>query len=126
MFEVWKDFTFESAHRLPNHGGKCARLHGHSYRMRVTCSSDELTKIGPSAGFVIDYYDIRRAVEPIVEDLLDHRYLNESTKLENPTVELLAEWLWGLLKPKLRSLSEIEIQETCTAGIKYRPQCAST
>ena len=28
--------TFAAAHRLPEHEGKCARLHGHTYGLEVT------------------------------------------------------------------------------------------
>jgi len=40
--EIFKEFTFEAAHRLPNvpEGHKCARLHGHSFRVELICEGE--------------------------------------------------------------------------------------
>ena len=72
--EIFREFTFEAAHRLPNvpEGHKCARLHGHSYRVEVHVAGD----VGPVSGWVMDFADIKAAFKPL-EDRLDHHYLNE-------------------------------------------------
>lgn len=110
---VYKDFSFDSAHRLPNvpEGHKCARLHGHTYRVKVWCEGD----IGKYDGWVLDYADIAAVVAPVIDEL-DHRYLNEIEGLPNPTCELIGAWMWDRIKPGLRELCRIEIAETCTAG----------
>lgn len=115
--EIWKDFTFEAAHLLPNvpEGHKCKRLHGHSYRVRVCVEAD----LDPVLGWVIDFADISAAFDPI-RLRLDHYYLNEIEGLENPTSEALARWIWERLQPALPILSRIEVSETCTAGCAYR------
>ena len=115
--EIFKEFQFEAAHRLPNvpAGHKCARLHGHSFVVRLTVSGDA---VEPS-GWVMDFADIKTAFQPVYE-LLDHYYLNDIPGLENPTSENLARWIWQALKPRLHSLSAIEIRETCTTGCVYR------
>lgn len=115
--EIYKEFTFEAAHRLPHvpEGHKCARLHGHSFRVRVTV----VGKVGARTGWVMDYGDIKAVVAPIHERL-DHRYLNEIEGLENPTSEALAKWLWRALVPALPSLAAVEVRETCTTGCVYR------
>ncbi len=114
--EIFKEFTFEAAHRLPNlpPGHKCSRLHGHSFRVRVCVSGpvDERT------GWVMDFGDIKARCKPVIDEL-DHRYLNEIPGLENPTSERIAEWLWQRLHPVLPELSAIEVRETCTAGCRY-------
>ncbi|MFT5211806.1 MAG: 6-pyruvoyltetrahydropterin/6-carboxytetrahydropterin synthase [Flavobacterium sp.] len=114
--EIYKDFTFEAAHRLPNVplGHKCARLHGHSFMVRVVVSGD----IGQASGWVMDFTDIKTAFKPIEEEL-DHYYLNDIAGLENPTSEVLAKWIWARLKLSLPLLSKIEIKETCTSGCIY-------
>ncbi len=114
--DLYKDFTFEAAHRLPNvpPGHKCARLHGHSFRVRVWVSGE----VDPQTGWVMDYADIKAACKPIIEQL-DHYYLNEIPGLENPTSEHLAGWIWHRLKPILPLLSKVEVRETCTAGCVY-------
>jgi len=114
--EIFKDFAFEAAHRLPNvpEGHKCARLHGHSFRVRVTISGP----VDPHLGWVMDFADVKRACRA-VEDRLDHRYLNEIEGLENPTSEVLARWIWERLAPDL-PLAAVEVRETCTTGCVYR------
>jgi 6-pyruvoyltetrahydropterin/6-carboxytetrahydropterin synthase len=115
--EIFKEFTFEAAHRLPNvpPGHKCARLHGHSFRVEVHVQGEA----DPVLGWVCDFADLRTAFQPIL-DRLDHYYLNEIEGLENPTSENLARWIWARLSPALRQLSKIVIRETCTTGCIYR------
>lgn len=115
--EIFREFTFEAAHRLPKvpSGHKCARLHGHSYRVFVHVSG----AIDPRYGWVMDFGDIKAAVAPVI-DRLDHYYLNDIAGLENPTSEILAAWIWAELKPELPGLSAITVRETCTSGATYR------
>ena len=115
--ELFADFTFEAAHRLPNVASehKCARLHGHSFRVRVTVTGP----VDPKLGWVIDFADVKQAFAPLHAQL-DHYYLNEIKGLENPTSEVLAMWLWRRLKPTLPMLSAVEVRETCTVGCIYR------
>lgn len=109
-------FYVEAAHRLPNvpEGHKCSRLHGHSFRIEIHISGE----VADDAGWVMDFSEISKAFSPLYEQL-DHHYLNEVDGLENPTSENLAIWIWERLKPSLRMLSKIVIQETCTAGCVY-------
>ena len=113
---LYKDFSFEAAHRLPNvpAGHKCARLHGHSFLVRVTVDGP----VGERTGWVMDFADLKVAFAPL-HDRLDHRYLNEVPGLENPTSEQLAQWIWQALKPGLPQLHRIVVHETCTAGCVY-------
>ncbi|MEU9379538.1 6-carboxytetrahydropterin synthase QueD [Streptomyces sp. NPDC048279] len=115
--EIFREFTFESAHRLPNvpEGHKCARLHGHSYKVIVHVEGP----VGAESGWVMDFGDVKRAFKPI-EARLDHYYLNEIEGLENPTSEVLARWIWDRLKPTLPGLSALTVRETCTSGCTYR------
>lgn len=114
--EIFREFTFEAAHRLPQvpEGHKCARLHGHSYRLEVHVRGE----VDPTAGWVMDFADIKAAVKPVIEQL-DHYYLNEVPGLENPTSENLARWAWERLADTL-PLSAIVVRETCTSGCVYR------
>lgn len=117
MTEIFREFTFEAAHRLPNvpDGHKCARLHGHSYRVAVHVTGP----VDERLGWVMDFGDIKSAVNPVIE-CLDHYYLNEVVGLENPTSERLAEWLWTQVFSALPTLSAITVRETCTSGAVYR------
>ena len=114
--DIFKAFTIEAAHRLPNvpEGHKCARLHGHSFRIELHVSGD----IDPHFGWVMDFADLKAAFKPLY-DQLDHHYLNEIEGLENPTSERLAQWIWERMKPRVPLLSGVVVRETCTAGSRY-------
>jgi 6-pyruvoyltetrahydropterin/6-carboxytetrahydropterin synthase len=113
---IWKEFTFDSAHYLPNvpSGHKCGRMHGHTFKVRLEVTGEP----SPSTGWVMDFGDIKSVVKPIV-DMIDHAVLNDYAGLENPTSENLALWFWLRLKTKIPSLSAVEVQETCTCGARY-------
>jgi len=119
MFILKKQFKFEASHQLPNHDGKCARLHGHSWVMVIWVEGDRLITEGCKQGMVIDYGDISRIVKPLVNDHLDHYHLNDSMGLINPTSESIAVWVYERLKPSLDCLYAVEIQETCTSSCIY-------
>ncbi|MEV0731901.1 6-carboxytetrahydropterin synthase QueD [Polymorphospora sp. NPDC050346] len=114
--EIFREFTFEAAHRLPNvpEGHKCARLHGHSYRVQVHVTGE----VDPQAGWLMDFGDLKEAFQPLHAQL-DHHYLNEVAGLENPTSEVLARWIWDRLIDLL-PLSAVMVRETCTSGCIYR------
>lgn len=108
---------FEAAHRLPNvpDGHKCARLHGHSFRVEVAITG----AIDPHTGWIMDFADMDEAMEPVRRQL-DHRYLNDVPGLENPTSEVLARWIWERLVDSLPGLSSVTVHETCNARCVYR------
>lgn len=92
-----KSFHFEAAHHLPGHQGKCARLHGHSYRLEVTLRGPIKDVDGQSDyGMVMDFSDLAQIVNESVIDQLDHRDLNAVTKIHT-TAENLAHWIWDTL-----------------------------
>lgn len=113
---IFRAFTIEAAHRLPNvpEGHKCARLHGHSFRIELHLSGP----VDPHRGWVMDFAEVRAAFQPIY-DRLDHHCLNDIAGLENPTSENLARWIWIEAKPGLPLLSRVVIHETCTSGCVY-------
>ena len=115
--EIFKVFMVEAAHRLPNvpPGHKCARLHGHSFRIELHVGGEP----GAESGWIMDFGDVKAAFQPIY-DRLDHHYLNDIPGLENPTSERLAIWIWEQLKPTLPALTQVVIHETCTSGCRYR------
>ena len=114
--EIFKEFFLESAHRLPNVPAdhKCARLHGHSFRIGIHVKGE----VGAESGWVMDFAGIVAAFDPL-HDQLDHRYLNEVEGLENPTSENFAHWIWSRLKPSLPLLAKVVVCETCSCGCVY-------
>lgn len=117
MMEIFREFTFEAAHRLPNvpDGHKCARLHGHSYRVIVHVNGE----VDARQGWIMDFGDLKACVQPVIQRL-DHYYLNEIDGLDNPTSEILAQWIWRELQSDLPGLAAITVRETCTSGATYR------
>ncbi len=114
--QIFKQFTFDSAHFLPNvpEGHKCKEIHGHTYHLTVYLDGDLDEKLG----WVIDFTDVKNVINPIIKSI-DHKFLNTIPGLENPTSEVMAIWLWNKIKPELPQLSKIELNETPTSGVIY-------
>jgi 6-pyruvoyltetrahydropterin/6-carboxytetrahydropterin synthase len=115
--ELAREYRFEAAHRLPRLPAehKCARLHGHSFRIEVVLEGE----VDDRTGFLIDFGDVDQLLQPIIERL-DHYYLNEIEGLENPTSEVLAAWVWRRVQPALPILKAVTVAETCDARCTYR------
>ena len=114
--KITQAFTFEAAHRLPNvpEGHRCARMHGHSYRVELTIRGD----IDPHTGWIVDFYEVERVFAPILARL-DHHCLNEVEGLENPTAEIIAAWIWHRASPDLPGLSSVKLFETPHSSAEY-------
>jgi 6-pyruvoyltetrahydropterin/6-carboxytetrahydropterin synthase len=108
--EVFKEFSFDSAHWLPNvaPGHKCGRMHGHTYRVRLSVIGD----INLETGFVIDFGDLKGLVKPVIDEL-DHQVLNDW--ITNPTCENLAMYF----AERVLGLDVVEVWETPTSGCRY-------
>jgi 6-pyruvoyltetrahydropterin/6-carboxytetrahydropterin synthase len=87
--------TFAAAHRLPDHQGKCFRLHGHTYGLEVTVAGTPQAS-GPAAGMVMDFADLRSRVNELVVERLDHQLLNDVFEFV-PTAEAVAGWAFQQL-----------------------------
>ncbi|MEC7772117.1 MAG: 6-carboxytetrahydropterin synthase QueD [Bacteroidota bacterium] len=113
---IFKHFSFDSAHFLPKvpEGHKCRGIHGHTYRLTLYFEG----KLDNEFGWVMDFTDIKEAVNPIIERV-DHKLLNNIVGLENPTCEQIALWLWNKIKDKVPQLSRIRLYETPTSGVVY-------
>jgi 6-pyruvoyltetrahydropterin/6-carboxytetrahydropterin synthase len=98
-------------------GHKCARLHGHSFRIEVAVKGP----VDQGLGWFVDYADIDAVCRPVV-DGLDHRYLNEIAGLENPTSEMLAKHIWDRIAARLRGLERVTVMETCESRCEYEGQ----
>ena len=107
---VSREFRFEAAHRLEDHGGKCEALHGHTWRVRVTVDAP----VG-AGGIAFDFGDLDGEVRRHVLAHLDHTYLNE--RLPIPSAENLARWTWEKLAHL--PLAEIRVWETPGSFVSY-------
>lgn len=110
--QIRKHFRFEAAHVLPFHPGKCARMHGHSYRLEVAIRGP-IQSDGPARGMIEDFDTIKQIVRREVVDVLDHQTLNDL--IENPTAEHIVMWIWHRVAPHLRGLDELVLWETANS-----------
>jgi 6-pyruvoyltetrahydropterin/6-carboxytetrahydropterin synthase len=120
---IYKEFHFEAAHRLPSApaGHPNARVHGHSFRVRVAIEGEP----DPDTGVVVPFDDLEAAVRD-GREALDHRMLNDVEGLSAPTLERIAIWLWDRLKDRLPGLAEIAVaRDTCHEGCVYTGPRAS-
>jgi 6-pyruvoyltetrahydropterin/6-carboxytetrahydropterin synthase len=115
--EAFCEFTIAAGRRLTGVGDDhpCARVHGHTFLVRVTVCGP----VDARTGFVLDFADLQRSWTP-VHEALDHRFLNDVPGLENPTSEHLARWIWEVLHPALPLLSSIEVRESGNSGVVFR------
>lgn len=114
--QIFKQFTFDSAHYLPNvpEGHKCKEIHGHTYRVVFYFEGELDTHLG----WVMDFGDLKLVLEPVIKQI-DHKLMNSIAGLENPTCERIAIWLWEQVKPSLPSLCKVELHETPSSGAVY-------
>lgn len=114
--EIFLKDSFDSAHFLPNvpEGHKCARMHGHTYRITLFVAGP----VDPTSGWVIDYADVKAAWSPIKHNI-DHWSLNEI--IDNPTCENIAIWIAARLAYAGMKVSRIELNETEHCGVIYTP-----
>ena len=114
---IYKEFTFEAAHFLPSapEGHPNARIHGHSFRVRITVDGEPDSE----TGLLIHFDDLKSSLEDL-RGTLDHNFLNNIEGLENPTLELISKWLWDRLHNRIPGLAEIALsRDTCHEGCIY-------
>ncbi|NQV53756.1 MAG: 6-carboxytetrahydropterin synthase QueD [Flavobacteriales bacterium] len=134
MISITKIFGFEAAHAISNHPGKCRNVHGHSYALHVTISSDQLNE----QEMIMDFHDLKVMVKEHVVGRLDHalilsrkgelaeEFANHTGKLtwldREPTAEcmlsLIVEWISPVL-PESITLERLQLWETTTSYAQW-------
>jgi len=97
--KVAREFTFDASHfTMSDKGSPCEELHGHTYTLVVTVE-------GPvkKDGMVMDFSEIKKIVNEDILPSVDHKNLNDV--FENPTTELIAQWVFDKLKPRMNVVS---------------------
>lgn len=126
---VVKEFTFDSAHCLPNHPGACARMHGHTYRLQV----GYIGPVNEDTGMVIDFGDLSSKVKEVIITKLDHALLNDLSIKDGPrfptflpTAELMVEWIVDTMNYHILNsvndvrLAFVRLYETPTSYAEWR------
>lgn len=110
---ITRSFSFEAAHQLEWHTGKCKRLHGHHYRLDVTFEGP----IG-SDGVLVDFDDLKSMVTEAVLERYDHQFLNDF--IQNPTAEIVAQQIWNDLGTQAGTAS----LKLCHLRLWETPNCS--
>ena len=125
-----KQFSFDSAHQLVGHKGKCANLHGHTYKLEIELRGVSQTETGSSQGMVVDFTDVKDVVKPLVSKL-DHAVLLQGNEPIasyvdtnrmyfgfRTTAENIAQFIFITLADKL-PMSSVRLWETPTGCAEY-------
>jgi 6-pyruvoyltetrahydropterin/6-carboxytetrahydropterin synthase len=106
-FYIVKEFGFEAAHTFGHKpaGHENTRIHGHSFKVEVALSGE------PDAvsGCVVDFETVTEAVN-VVRAKLDHHFLNDVAGLGTPSLENLARWIAGELRPHFPQLASVTVR----------------
>jgi len=95
---IGRQFSFDCAHELPNHNGKCRNLHGHTYNLEVEYRGPIVSTLGLSdSGMVVDFGAVKENINRLIIDRLDHKYLNDEIPFR-PTCENLVRFIFRLLQ----------------------------
>ena len=122
MYEISIITDFSAAHSLRAYEGKCANVHGHNWRVRVTVRSAETG----ADGIAIDFKDLKRMTNDVL-GRVDHTYINEVAPFDkvNPTSENIARWLCEQLGHELRlsrvKLVRVDVQENERSCVSFFP-----
>ena len=99
--------------------GKCTNIHGHNYTLYVTIKAP----IDEKTGMVINFTDLKKVIKEKVFAKMDHKYLNDDVEeFKNlvPTAENITYVIWQWLKPEIKDLYEIKLDETDNNTTIYR------
>lgn len=127
--EISYEMTFDAGHRIVGHKGKCARLHGHTYRVHIMASGQVI-----SPGFLVDFGDLKELInewdhkmllwnqDPLCQPDHEEFWKDEGVIFLdfNPTAELMANYLaWRIREEfNLHSIM-VELWETPKCMARY-------
>jgi 6-pyruvoyltetrahydropterin/6-carboxytetrahydropterin synthase len=120
MYSVRIEDSFAAAHFLTRYHGKCERLHGHNYRVRITARGGTLD----DGGMLVDFGDMKAALRRVIAEL-DHTSLNDHPAFSDgaPSAERIARFIFDRMSAELpaASLSLVEVYETEINRATYEP-----
>jgi 6-pyruvoyltetrahydropterin/6-carboxytetrahydropterin synthase len=119
MYTIRVEADFAAAHYLSHYHGKCERLHGHNYLVRVRARGEQLSE----GGMLLDFGVLKSALREVV-GALDHGNLNdEPAFLGDPSAERIAKFIFERLAERLPEapLASVDVFETPTSMARYEP-----
>jgi 6-pyruvoyltetrahydropterin/6-carboxytetrahydropterin synthase len=116
MYRLRVEEKFDAAHKMDGYQGKCAQLHGHTYKVEVFVLGKEVDAIGIS----VDLRLIKEKLRKITEQL-DHSYLNDLKEIGNPSSENIAKYIFQKMKdlPAGSTLDKVRVWETPSSWCEY-------
>ncbi len=117
MHKLVHTIRFESARKLTKVPKEhpCSNLYGLAFKLEIHVKGE----MDEKSGFVVDFDDINKSFKPIYEQI-DHNYLNDIKGLENPTSEVLVEWIWNQIAPNLKGLSRLVLWENEVSRVEFK------
>ncbi|MFH1540678.1 MAG: 6-carboxytetrahydropterin synthase QueD [Elusimicrobiota bacterium] len=117
MYSIMVESEFSAAHNLKNYKGKCEKLHGHNYKIRLTVSGETLNK----SGMLIDFINLKKILKNVLSKF-DHSYLNDISSFDNakggvnPTAENIAKYIYKEIRLQIKNyklqITEVTVWET--------------
>ena len=106
-YTLFVDKTFSAAHALRGYHGKCERLHGHTWKVRVSVSGSKLNKLG----MLIDFHAMKKSLGLVIARL-DHAHINIVVPFIkiNPTAENIATFIYEQMKTKLKKYAKTGLE----------------
>ncbi len=122
MYQLTKSVQFDAAHQLRDYIGKCANVHGHTYKLEVCIAGQKVSQVG----MLIDFFDLKKLMQEVVEEL-DHHFINEIAPYDeiNPTAENMAFQIYQRLRRQVADhnpalhLKYVQVWETPTCSATY-------
>lgn len=133
MYILTSEFSFDAAHFLDGHEGKCKNIHGHRWRVKVSIGGDKLVEEGSERDMLVDFGVFKRDLKT-VEDMFDHKLIFEKGTLKEdgdfldeellgltfrPTAENLARNFYLVLKSMGYQVVEVTVYETPNNSVTY-------
>lgn len=117
-YTITKQFHFSASHVLEGlpAGHQCGRLHGHNYIVEVVLQSAQVN----AHGFVRDYGELK-PIKHYIDDVLDHRHLNDVFGTMQTSAENMARHLFDLWAPLVPELVAVRLSETPKTWAEWRP-----
>lgn len=119
--KVTKEVTFDSAHMLSNYQGKCANLHGHTYKLQVSIEASLQSK-GNEECMVMDFNNLKNAIDTIT-NAFDHAIIFSDAAHRSEAENALMAWANMYDKAYVVITTGKSTSECIATEIKARLSC---
>jgi 6-pyruvoyltetrahydropterin/6-carboxytetrahydropterin synthase len=129
MYRLQVKGHFDAAHQLKDYPGKCKRLHGHRWDVELCLEGEYLDNLN----MLVDFTDVKKWMKEVLDEVLDHNFINEVLNVDNPTAEFLAYWLYQEFTkrvegqhPTVLRVARVCVWESPECCVKYSPDMKAT